>query len=161
MLSLIETVTGWYDAMAAWVDAAFGPIILVGITAVLVIGCPFFIWSAIRVRRRGVAMQARVLRQIRESVNSRSFTPEYELLEDPDNVLTRQYAGLVIRGIVSSGVTARQPGAVVNVHYDPQTQEIISIKDQWLTPIFGTCLWLIGLFMAYSMIFDPTYWDGL
>ncbi|MCJ8309563.1 MAG: hypothetical protein HRU27_13075 [Rhizobiaceae bacterium] len=157
---MFDTIIGWYDAFWAWADPIIGPLVAYALVTVMVIGSPFAAWNAISVRRRGIPMRAKVIRHIRDNSLSRERTPVYELMPDPKLALLSQYAGLEVKGAVSSSLTLRNIGSVVKVHYVPETKQVISVKDQWLTPIFFLFVWVIGLMLAWGMLFDPTFWKG-
>ena len=158
---MFDTISRWYDAAWAWFDAVIGPFLWYGFCAVIAIGAPFGIWSALTLHRRGIPMQAKVIRHLRESTSSHERIPVYELMPDPKIALLSQYAGLEVKGAVSSGLTLRNIGSVVKVHYVPETKEVMSVKDQMLTPILLAIFWLGSLAVLYGRFVDENFWDYL
>lgn len=156
---MFDTIMRWYDGAGAWLDAVIGPVLLYGFLAVIFIGAPFAIWNSLTLHRRGIPMQAKVIRHLRESSSSRERIPVYELMPDPKLALLSQYAGREVKGEVSSGLTLRNIGSVVKVHYVPETNEVMSVKDQMLTPILCAAFWLASALFLYAKFIDENIWD--
>ena len=158
---MFATINGWYNAAGSWLETVVGPILLYGFLAAILIGAPIAVWNSLMIHRRGIPMKAKVIRHLRESTSSRQRIPVYELMPDPNIALLQQYAGLEVKGDISSGLTLRNIGSVVKVHYVPETREIMSVKDQMLTPILCTIAWLVSALVVYGMFIDENVWDFL
>ena len=156
---MFSTVVGWYDAAWAWLDAVIGPILLYGFLAVILIGGPIGIWTSLTFHRKGIPMKAKIVEHLRDSAAPRERTPVYELMPDPKIALLSQYAGRQVKGSVSSGLSLRDIGMVVDVHYVPETNEIMSMKDQMLTPIVLAFFWVVSAVFAYGHFIDEGIWD--
>ena len=158
---MFSTVSGWYDSAGAWLEAVVGPVVLYGFLALILIGGPFGIWTSLTFHRKGIPMKAKVIKHLRDSTTSRERTPVYELMPDPKIALLSQYAGRQVKGSVSSGLSLRNIGTVVKVHYVPETNEVMSVKDQMLTPIVLALFWMASAVFSYGHFIDEGIWDSL
>ena len=158
---MFATINGWYNAAGSWLETVVGPILLYGFLAAILIGAPIAVWNSLMIHRRGIPMKAKVIRHLRESTSSRQRIPVYELMPDPNIALLQQYSGLEVKGDISSGLTLRNIGSVVKVHYVPETNEVMSVKDQMLTPIVLALFWVASAVFSYGHFIDEGIWDSL